>query len=423
MSRELCSVALVAVFILLTLRFHLVCSQKDKIPANPEEIKPSFWETLARERLNKSIGLLGSPKKPVKNVILFLGDGMGIPTVAASRFYKTEVEEKLGSTTPELAFEAWPFHTLVRTYDLNSVVTDSASSATAYLGGTKTTTGMIGLTGDVKPNECREYKDEEKVDSVLKAAARANKATGIVTSTRITHASPAGAYGHVASRYWESDALIKANCGSNAEAPKDLARQLIEDNPNINVILGGGSQNFYPQEANGTRIDGRNLPEEWLKSRRNCNHRALFVNDSRKFLKTNFSEVDYLLGLLAPSHMPYEADRAKDEASLTDMTTVAIEILSRQPNGFFLFVEGGRIDHAHHDNLGKRALIDTLAFEKAIREATKLVNLEETLLLVTADHSHSFQLVGQPSRLKSLLDLDEEYEANVSYLVFNVIIH
>ncbi|VUZ52733.1 unnamed protein product, partial [Hymenolepis diminuta] len=87
----------------------------------------------------------------------------------------------------------------------NTVVTDSASSATAYLGGTKTITGLIGLTGAVKPKECRVYKEEEKVESILKAAARAGKATGIVTTSRITHASPAGAFGHTASRHWESD--------------------------------------------------------------------------------------------------------------------------------------------------------------------------------------------------------------------------
>nr|CUU00216.1 hypothetical transcript [Hymenolepis microstoma] len=205
MSRRLRCVAFIAVFILLTLSFHSARSQKDKKPANSQEIEPSFWVDQARKRLQKTKDHLGLPGKPAKNVILFLGDGMGISTVSASRFYKTEVEGRLGSVTPELEFEGWPFHTLVRTYDLNSVVTDSASSATAYLGGTKTTTGIIGLTGFVKPKECREYKEDEKVESVLKAAIRTKRATGIVTSTRITHASPAGAYSHAASRYWESD--------------------------------------------------------------------------------------------------------------------------------------------------------------------------------------------------------------------------
>nr|CDS27093.1 alkaline phosphatase [Hymenolepis microstoma] len=414
MSRRLRCVAFIAVFILLTLSFHSARSQKDKKPANSQEIEPSFWVDQARKRLQKTKDHLGLPGKPAKNVILFLGDGMGISTVSASRFYKTEVEGRLGSVTPELEFEGWPFHTLVRTYDLNSVVTDSASSATAYLGGTKTTTGIIGLTGFVKPKECREYKEDEKVESVLKAAIRTKRATGIVTSTRITHASPAGAYSHAASRYWESDKSVKVDCGFVTNPPKDLALQLIEDNPDINVILGGGYRNFYPVGANGNRTDGRNLPEEWLKSKRKDGHSAAFVNDSREFLKSDYSKVDYLLGLLTPSHMPFEADRAEGEASLADMTAVAIKLLSRQPNGFFLFVEGGRIDHAHHNNLGKKALIDTLAFEKAIRKATELVDLEETLLIVTADHSHSFQLVGQPSRLKSLLDLDEEYDIYIA---------
>lgn len=135
MSRRRYSVAFMGVLIFLTLSVHFVHCQKNERPANLEEVDPSFWEGYARKRLQKTFNLLGSPTKPAKNVILFLGDGMGIPTVSASRFYKTEVKKSLGSVTPELEFEDWPFHTLVRTYDLNTVVTDSASSATAYLGG------------------------------------------------------------------------------------------------------------------------------------------------------------------------------------------------------------------------------------------------------------------------------------------------
>lgn len=104
-------------------------------PANPREAEPKFWETSARKRFLKTSKLIGLPKNPAKNVILFLGDGMGIPTVSAARFFKTEVEGNLGAVTPQLDFEDWPFHTLARTYDLNTVVTDSASSATAYLAG------------------------------------------------------------------------------------------------------------------------------------------------------------------------------------------------------------------------------------------------------------------------------------------------
>nr|CDS27091.2 alkaline phosphatase [Hymenolepis microstoma] len=395
--------------ILLTLDFTKALSEEDKGPANKEEILSSFWERLARERIQRTSTYYWKPTKPAKNVILFLGDGMGIPTVSAGRFFKAEMEGRTGAANPLMDFEDWPFHTLCRTYDLHTEVTDSASSATAYLGGTKTTTGMLGLTGDVRPKECRLYKEEEMIESVLEAAIRAGKATGLVTTSRITHASPAGAYAHIAFRDWECDTNMIKDCGSKKDRPKDIARQLLEDNPDINVIIGGGSAMFYPTEAKSKRSDGRYIAEEWLQRMQHLGRRAKLVNDSREFMKTDFTSVDYLVGLLTPSHMPYEVDRDQDEASIVNMTTTAIEILSRQPNGFFLFVESARIDHAHHENLGKKSLIDMLAFEEAIREGVKMVNLEETLVILTADHSHSFHLVGEPRRLSSLLDLDEGY--------------
>ncbi|VDD83196.1 unnamed protein product [Mesocestoides corti] len=382
----------------------------DQRPINSEEISPAFWERLARQRFQQSRGIFGDGLKTrARNVILFLGDGMGVPTVSAGRFYKTEVGGQLGLANPTLDFENWPFATLCKTYDLQTVVTDSASSATAYLGGTKTSTKMLGVTGAVKLKSCRKYLPEEKVDSVLKAAVREGLATGIVTTSRVTHASPAGAYAHVASRGWESDKKLKADCKGAKDLPLDIARQLVEENPDVNVVLGGGMRCFYP-EGRGERLDNRSVADEWLSIQIIRSRRAKLITDPSKFLSTDFSKVDYLMGLLYPSHMPYDGDRKDGDPSLANLTVVALEILKRQPNGFFLFVEGARIDHAHHDNKGKKALEDLLAFEEAIREAVKMVDLEETLIIVTADHSHSFTLVGQPGRSESLLDRDTSYD-------------
>ncbi|KAM3182323.1 hypothetical protein ACTXT7_012623 [Hymenolepis weldensis] len=171
------SISLFALATLLALSFTNAISEEDKVPANKMEILPSFWERLARERIQRTNTYYLKPTKPAKNVILFLGDGMGAPTVSAGRFFKAEMEGRIGAANPTMDFEDWPFHTLCRTYDLHTEVTDSASSSTAYLGGTKTTT----------------------------AAIRAGKATGLVTTSRITHASPAGAFAHIAFRDWECD--------------------------------------------------------------------------------------------------------------------------------------------------------------------------------------------------------------------------
>ncbi|VDK32922.1 unnamed protein product [Taenia asiatica] len=373
----------------------LALTQKE--PENSEVIAPSFWERLAKERLKRTNQIFSAPRTRAKNVILFLGDGMGIPTISAGRFFKAEVEGRLDEANPLLNFEDWPFHTMCRTYDLQTTVTDSASSATAYLGGTKTLTGVIGLTGAVGFRSCRKHTPEEKVESVLEAAMEAGMATGIVTTSRVTHASPAGAYAHTASRQWESD------------------RQLVEENLNINVVLGGGSRTFFPVGERGERLDGRNLAKEWLANQTSRGRCAKLITDASQFMLTDFSKVDYLLGLLGSSHLPFDADRGRNEPSLANLTTVAIKVLFRHPKGFFLFVEGARIDHAHHSNSGKKALLDLLAFEDAVRAGTQMVNLEETLVIVTADHSHSFMLVGgQPDRKRSLLDVNTELAPFVS---------
>ncbi|KAH9286458.1 Intestinal-type alkaline phosphatase 1 [Echinococcus granulosus] len=386
---------------------------RQKQPTSSEDTFPAFWERLAREKLKRSSQFFPAPRARAKNVILFLGDGMGIPTISAGRFFKAEMEGRLSEANPILDFEDWPFHTMCRTYDLQTTVTDSGGSATAYLGGTKTGTGIIGLTGAVRPKSCRRYAPEERVESVLEAAMEAGMATGIVTTSRVTHASPAGAFAHTASRNWESDRQIAKDCFGVSEPPMDISRQLVEENLNINVVLGGGYRTFLPREGKGERIDGRNLAEEWLANQMNRGRRAKLITDATRFLLTDFSEVDYLLGLLNPSHLSFDADRGKAEPSLANLTTTAIKILSRQPKGFFLFVEGARIDHAHHANLGKKALLDLLAFEEAIRVGTKMVNLKETLVIVTADHSHSMLFGGQPDRKRSLLELNTELDRHI----------
>lgn len=174
-------------------------------PIKAEEIPPAYWEDLARKHIdmaNKQFPDWSNSAKQAKNVILFLGDGMGVPTLSASRFY----EGYRNGSAIFNSFEEWDFGTLCRTYDLETMVTDSASSATAYLTGTKTRTAMIGVTGAVFYKQCLNYSEAQKTESALTAAQKIGKWTGIVTSSRVTHASPSGCYGHVAFRDWECDA-------------------------------------------------------------------------------------------------------------------------------------------------------------------------------------------------------------------------
>ena len=167
----------------------------------------------------------------------------------------------------------------------------------------------------------------------------------------------------------------------------------------------------YP-EISGSRGDGRNLITEWLTR----NDGAAYVWNKAEFDAVDIGSTAHLLGLFEPDMMNYEADRMGDaagEPSLAEMTGKAIEFLSKNENGFVLMVEGARIDHAHHAGNAARALEDTDAFDAAIATALEMTNTAETLIVVTADHSHSLYIGGYPARNNPILGLaaDAEGEA------------
>ena len=230
------------------------------------------------------------------------------------------------------------------------------------------------------------------------------KSTGIVTTTRVTHATPSSGYAHVPNREMEyavPDKMLP-KC-------KDIARQLIEDEPGskLNVILGGGRRGFISDKTQdfsskkfGKRKDNVNLIDNWINLRRDDKSYA-FVNSTRGLRSINYDKVDHLLGLFNYSHLSYDKERDESldgEPSLEEMTESAIRLLKKNHNGFVLLIEGGRIDHAHHDNYGIQALYETIAFEKAIKKALSLVSIDDTLVIVTSDHSHAFTINGYPLR-------------------------
>ncbi|KAK3789095.1 hypothetical protein RRG08_029844 [Elysia crispata] len=239
------------------------------------------------------------------------------------------------------------------------------------------------------------------------------KSVGLVTTTRITHATPGASYAHTPYRDWESDTHMQEVSG--CEDVKDIAYQLVKHNPNIQVILGGGRRNFLPSTTPdpGTgaisghqRRDGLNLIDEWKeeKANRGVSHATAFTKG--EFDAVDPESTDYLMGLFSSSHMSYELQRdssALGQPSLADMVDKAIRILRRNPNGYFLLIEGGRIDHAHHDNLGKLALGDTAALDDAVIKVKEMTSPDDTLTIVTADHSHVFSMAGYPSRGNPIL--------------------
>nr|XP_018914109.1 PREDICTED: alkaline phosphatase-like [Bemisia tabaci] len=371
----------------------------------PEELDASYWMDSARKTLDMNLRLEPN-KNRAKNVILFMGDGMSMPTVAAARILKGQLNNKPGEET-RLVFEDFPSVGLAKTYCTDSQVADSACSSTAYHCGVKGAYYTVGLNGRARRGDCRAAINESNhVTSINQWAQDAGKWTGSVTTTRITHASPSGGYAHSADREWETDSAIPAGCSA-----KDIAHQLVYNAPgkDMRVLLGGGRKHFLTNatDFNGTRTDGQNLITKWKEGK--AGQKATYVQDRAGLMAINPAETDYLLGLFRMDHMSYYVDADHtEEPSLEEMTEKAIQILERNPEGFFLFVEGGKIDLAHHDNLAHKALVETIEFEKAVVKALKMTSVEDTLVVVTSDHSHSFTMNGYPKRGNSIFGFSDE---------------
>lgn len=215
----------------------------------------------------------------------------------------------------------------------------------SYLGGIKANYWTIGVNGQVQLNDCSGASNPiNQVDSLLALAQRAGKRTGIVTTTTVTHATPAGAYAHTPNRDFECDSDV-VRTGNDPSVCVDIARQLIENDPgvNFNVIMGGGRSKFLSttmtdaQGNVGQRADGRNLIDDWLETKEN----AQFIYDKNGLNALNIDTTDYVLGLFAPSHLDYHLDAdPTEQPTLIEMTEAAINLLDKGDCGYFLFIEG-----------------------------------------------------------------------------------
>ncbi|KAI5101194.1 intestinal-type alkaline phosphatase precursor, partial [Silurus meridionalis] len=373
-----------------------------------EEEDPRFWNIKGKEAIISALSLKPNVHR-AKNLILFLGDGMGISTVTAARILKGQLAGKNGEETL-LTMDRFPHLALSKTYNVDQQMPDSAGTATAYLCGVKANYGTLGLSAAARRSQCSTAKGNE-VKSVLHRARAAGKSVGIVTTTRVQHASPGANYAHVADRDWYSDAQLPAS--ASTEGCKDIAYQLVH-NTDINVILGGGRQYMLPKETQdpeyptvtGDRTDKTNLINEWLKNKTN----AHYVWNKAELNAVDERNTDYLMGLFEPKDNRYELKRNKDtDPSLTEMMEKAIKILSKNPKGFYLFVEdNGRIDHGHHDSEAKHALYEAVEFDRAIARAAELTSELDTLTVVTADHSHVFTFGGNSPRGNPVMGLSSK---------------
>lgn len=375
--------------------------------SNLNELEPSYWFSNAQQYIaNKLHRQRNLNLNKAKNVILFLGDGMSVHTVTAVRSYIRDASE-------QVAFEKFPYVGLSKTFCIDKQVPDSAATSTAYLCGVKGNYGTIGVNAQVPRFDCQLGQDESlHTPSIAKWAQDSGKWTGLVTTARVTHASPAGIFAYTANREWENDAKIKLNACDPRENV-DIARQLVEwpVGSELHVIMGGGRRNFRNESVYdesgilGTRTDGRNLIDEWLQKKAEAGKSASYVWNKNGLRSIDLNNTDYVLGLFAASHCPYHGDLERkdvkdDIPSLSEMTESAINILQKSDKGYFLFVEGAKIDMAHHDNRARRSMEETAEFNRALEKALQMTSEEDTLIVVTSDHSHTMTINGYPVSYK-----------------------
>ncbi len=309
----------------------------------------SHTDVEAAERNNNN----KNNNSEIKNVIFLIGDGMGVSYTSAYRYLQDNPSTPVADRTE---FDKYLVgQQMTYPEDPQQNVTDSASAATAMSAGVKTYNAAIAVDND-----------KSEVKTVLEAAKEKGKATGLVATSEITHATPASFGAHDEHR---------KNMNAIAD---DYYNELVNGKHKIDVLLGGGTSNFVRPD--------RNLTEDFKKDG------FSYVTNKEQLLNDKNQQV---LGLFAPGGLPKMIDRTEDIPSLADMTTSAIDRLKQDKDGFFLMIEGSQIDWAGHDNDIVGAMSEMQDFEKAYKAAIEFAKQDKhTLVVATADHSTGGYSIG-----------------------------
>jgi alkaline phosphatase len=320
-----------------------------------------------------------------KYVFYMIGDGMSSAQRQITEYY---AQEQKNDPNYHLAINSMPVSGIITTQSASSLVTDSAAAGTALATGVKTDNGVIALTPDGK-----------KLHTLLEGAQKQGKATGLITSTRLTHATPA--------------TFVAKNQNRNAE--NEIANDYV--NSDVDFLAGGGYRNFITGKGS-KREDNRNLVSEF---KHNGYKTFIGKDSSSSFMSYHPKLGDQVLALFSKSHLPYEIDRAVTP-SLAQITDKGIELLEKDKDGFFLMVEGGRIDHAAHANDIAGVIGDTLAFDNAVKRALDFYNKhpKETLIVVVGDHETGGMGLGMGKQYFMNLDLVANFKESIDDKLENV---
>lgn len=318
------------------------------------------------------------PRK-AKNVILFIGDGMSPAHRVAARILSKGISE--GKSRGKLAIDDMPHMALVATAGSDSIITDSANSASAYATGHKSAVNALGVYADRSASPL----DDPKVETITSLAKRRlGMAIGVVTNTEIEDATPAAMVAHTRRR----------------AAYDDIVEQFFAAKPD--VMMGGGSANFLPKSAAGSK---RKDETDYIAKFRDAGYQVATTAGELSASAAK-QETSKLLGLFATGNMDGALDRKflkgggvkkfPEQPDLTEQVQAALKILSKNEAGFFLMVESGMIDKYAHLLDMERAVYDTIMLDNAVRQTREWARArgDDTLILVAADHNHPNSLVG-----------------------------
>ncbi|ANI99501.1 alkaline phosphatase [Polynucleobacter wuianus] len=343
--------------------------------------KSGKYQVVARtpqESLQATWDVYPSGPRRVKNVILFIGDGMTVANRTAARVLSKGIVE--GKYQGRLSFDDMPQTAMIGTSGSDSLITDSANSMSAYTTGHKTAVNAMG----VYVSRGSDNLSHPKVETIAELIKRKTKmSVGIVSDAELQDATPGAMVAHTrrrADKQYIADQLL----ASGAE-----------------VILGGGSAYFYPQSSKGSkRKDDKNLLEAFKAD----GYQLAFTKQELNAAATN-KNTKKLFGVFHPDNMDGSLDRLylkkntveqyPNQPDLTEMTQSAIDVLSRNPNGFFLMVEAALIDKFNHPLDWERAAFDTIMLSNAVQIAKDFAKSHpDTLIIVTPDHTHSGSISG-----------------------------
>ena len=318
-------------------------------------------------------------KKRAKNVILFVGDGMSLQARQIARILSKGITE--GRYNDLLNMEKMDNVAVVTTSGYDAIVTDSANSASAYATGHKSVVNAMG----VYENCTKDPFDDPKVENIIELVKRTRgMATGIVSTSNITDATPAAMVSHTRRRAEQNF----------------IAQTMLEDYHRPDVILGGGSRHFIPMDVPGSK---RKDNVDVIKSFEELGYS---FSGTKTELENTPQSADKLLGLYQLDNMNVYIDRAviknpkvlkgfTDQPGLVEMTEKAIDTLSKNDNGFFLMVEGACVDKQLHVLDWQRAAYDNIELDKAVGAAQKFAaQNNDTLIIVVADHAHGASITG-----------------------------